>query len=225
MNSRGVLFTLLVFVGALLAPARAQLIHLSIETEGSLIFHSPVAGNEYDHATGLITKLDVYYDSQVPLGAWRDPSRNFWKMRVDVPEAGSSFVFARSFDQIYVGEDKMGISFEYFRSMPYEEFSFSLIFATPFTASDAGFPLPPLPALGSTEWVASSYKVMGTRSWFPDPGVAEAYGLGGISSVTATFIPVPEPSTYAVGALLMVAVVIGVRRRSLRRSAGIAVNA
>ena len=56
--------------GALVASARAQLIHLSIETEGSLIFHSPVVGNEYDHATGLITKLDVYYDSQVPLGAW-----------------------------------------------------------------------------------------------------------------------------------------------------------
>lgn len=219
MNSRGALLTLLVFGGALVAPVRAQLIHLSIETEGSLIFHSPVAGNEWDRATGLITKFDLYYDSQVPLGAWRDPSKNFWKMRIEVPENGRTFDIARAFTHIGVGEDNMNLYFEYFTSIPYEEFELLLVFASPFTAAEGGLPLAPFPALGSAEYGDSFLSVMGTRSWFPDPGIAEAYGIGEIVSVTATFIPIPEPSTYAIGALLCIAAAIGVRRSRLRRMA------
>lgn len=225
MNSRGVLLTLLGFFGALVAPARAQLIHLSIEAEGSLIFHSNVAGNEWDRSTGLITKLDLYYDSQIPIGAWRDPSKNFWKIRIEAPQNGRTFVFARAFDQIYVAEDNMGLSFEYFRSRPHEDFGLGLVFASPFTAAEGGLPLLPLPALGSTEYTRSSVSLMGVQSWFPDPDIADAYGGGEILSVTATFIPVPEPSTYAIGALLMLAAVIGVRRRNLRPATGPGVSA
>lgn len=213
MNSRRALLASLGFFGVLLTPVHAQLVHLSFEIEAGLIFRANSADSPWHHVSGRVTKLDLYYDSQVPLGAWRDPSRNFWKMEVEVPERGREFVFARRFDEISKADDNQGLYFSFFRSRPHEDFELSLVFESPFSAEEGRLPLPPLPALGFTEYWRSSFNLFATQSFFPVSDIGEVYGGGEILSVTATLIPIPEPSTYAAGALLLVAAAVVVRRR------------
>jgi hypothetical protein len=222
MSFRHVLLPLAAFCGALIAPVsiNAQLVHLSVETdEPWLLFKADSAATPWNQSGGFVTKLDVYYDSSAVSYGPLDPGRNFWKARVEHPELGV-FEFARGFDYAVVSEDGLLFSYDGWSSSGYvyEVFELGLQFDAPLPTTEH-LPLPPLPGLGEVEHYRSYFRLEGGITFFPVEGLAEVYGGGGLMSVTATIIPIPEPSTYALGGLVLLAGVIAWRRRPVARAA------
>lgn len=216
MNPRRVLCGCLAFASAITAPVFAQLVHLSFELDqASILFHTSNAGSPWDRELGFVTKLDLYYDAEAPLVGMR-PGKNWWKAKVEVPSQDHSFSIARPIDSIQVLDQ--GLWFVFGRSGPgvFEDFELTLVFDSPIP-TEGLLPIPPLPDLGETEFVESGFRVFAGRTFFPVADVVEGYGGGAIVGYTAEILPVPEPSTYALGALLFTGAAIIVRRRHAAR--------
>lgn len=219
MNTRRVLVALFTLVGAFFAPASGQFIHLSFEVDqAGILFHTSNAGSPWDREIGFVTKLDLYYDAEAPLVGMR-PGKNWWQARVDVPWKDHSFLITRPIDTIHVWDHGLGFVFERFGPGVFEDFELTLIFDAPIP-TEGLLPIPPFPALGETEFAESGFSLFAGRTFFPVADVVEGYGGGGFVSYTAEILPVPEPSTYAIGALVLTGAVIAVRRRRFRREVG-----
>jgi hypothetical protein len=217
MNTRRFVLALLGLAGVLSAPAPAQIIHLSIEPdEAFVLFHTSNAGSPWDREVGLITKLDLYYDAESPLLGIR-PDKNWWQMRVDVPWRDHSFLLKRPITSVYVWD--RGMSFEFARHAAgvFEEFRFSLFFDDPIP-TEGLLPIPPFPSLSEEDWGQSSFHVDAGRTLFPVADVTEVYGGGRITDYEVEILPVPEPSTYAAGAVVLAGVAMILRRTRRRVS-------
>ena len=214
MNLRSVATALFAFAGAFTAPASAQFIHLSFDvgqSEAGILFHTSNAASPWDHEIGFVTKLDLYYDAEAPLVGMR-PGKNWWQMRVEVPSREHSFLITRPIDTISRWENGLWFIFE--RSGPgvFEDFELTLVFDS-LIPTEGRLPIPPLPGLGEAEFVEPGFSVFAGRTFFPVADVVEGYGGGAIYNYTAEILPVPEPSTYAIGALILTGAVVAVRRR------------
>jgi len=216
MNLRGVATALCVFAGAFIAPATAQLVHLSFDIgEARMLFHSIHAESPWNREGGFVTKLDLYYDAEAPLVGMR-PGKNWWQAKVDVPAQKRSFLIARPVQEIERLENISGLRFAFRRNdaIAFEEFELTLIFDSPI-ATEGLLPIPPLPDLDVTELSRSQFGLFGGQTFFPVADVAEGFGGGQIYGI----LPVPEPSTYAIGALVLMGVVVAIRRRRCRGEA------
>jgi hypothetical protein len=218
MNFRGRLLAVTLLGGALLTPCAAQLVHLSFsEPNNTLHFR---ADHILNFTIGVMTRLDVFYDVEQQKGpvANRDPSRNFWHANFEVHRLGN-FEVIRSIDSIGIfSSSTPGFSSFWLRHLEddgiYEHFEFRL----DFTDDDPdAIPDPPF-VLGR-----NSFELEAGRSFFDAPGLNSGYGGGGFDVATAAIVPypgirpIPEPSTYAVGALVLLSAAM-VRSIWLRRN-------
>lgn len=209
-------FWIIVFGGALLGSARAQLVHISAtnpsEGVSGLIFRANSALIPWNHTGGYISRLDLYYDANDAVGSegyysFSNPDRNVWRIKVHAYGLGD-FEIIRPLQSVMAGESRM--TFEYAGEV-FEEFDLTFTFAEPFTG--LGLPVPPL------EFSDVSYYLAGGRTFFDVPDLSEGYGGGTFDSVNARwaqavdFTPVPEPSTYAAGAVLLLSLALWQRRR------------
>ena len=212
MNPFRCFLVIVLLAVGLLTPARAQLVHLSfeIDDDASVLFRTSNAGSPWDREIGRITKLDLYYKSPEP-GFGLDPSKNFWQMQIDVPWQGHSFFLTRSIESIVHGEQSLRFVSSREENSS-EEMEIELLFSEPIV-TEGPLPLPPFPELGRTQFSESRFYIQGGRTFFPVADVTEAYGGGEILGITASFVPVPEPSTYALGGVALTLAVVLVRRR------------
>jgi len=209
MNFRSILLAALCLAGPSLAPAVAQLIHISVNNpDDGLLFKADDGSLLWNTSTGYITQLEFTYDSQAHVGAL-DPGRNGWKMRVENPTLGRNFTIQGAFQRVSTGEQN--VLFEY--SRPNEDVELNLVFDS-LIPTDGTLPQFPLPALGSTEYTHSNFRFFSGNTLFHVPHLAEAYGgVGNIQSITVWMTPIPEPSVYGLAALAMVGAAVVVRKR------------
>ncbi len=215
-------FSILVLGGALLGSAHAQLVHISAtnpsEGVSDLIFRANSALIPWNHTSGYISRLDLYYDVNDAAGSegyysFSNPDRNVWRIKVHAYGLGD-FEIIRPLQSMAAWEG--GMTFEYAGEV-FEEFDLTFTFAEPFTG--LGLPVPPL------EFSDASYYLAGGRTFFDVPNLNEGYGGGGFESVNARlaqsvdFTPVPEPSTYAAGAVLLLGLALWHRRRRANAAA------
>ena len=215
MRSRIFLPALLLLAATLCATARAQLIHVSTDiSNGSLLLKANHASTPWNVGVAEITSFDFTYDSQAVIGAL-DPNKNFWHLKMNFFGVGK-FELTRPFDGVVASEQ--GLTFTFDRSVPgsvFEEFELNLVFNSIVPTEG---PIPnPLPALGT--WgqsnVSSEFFLYGGRSYFPEVfDLADVYGGAAITALHPTMTPIPEPSTYAVGTILLVGALVGWRKRS-----------
>lgn len=203
----------MIFGGALLASAHAQLVHLAF-TEGrsnGMIFRATSAQIPWNHTGGYISRLDIWYDVNDPA----DPTRNVWRANVFAYGLGT-FHIVRSHDGPYFQDDFMIVN-HYVATGVYEEMEFAgsiLDNVTP----EPGLPVPPFSVGQYGVYLA------GGQSFFDVPDLAEGYGYGAFDRVTASvvqsvnFYPVPEPSTYGLIAVALLGSVIVYQKR--RRQPG-----
>lgn len=214
MTPRSVLAAFFAFAGAFGAPTSAQFIHMSFDIgveDAGILFHTSSAASPWDHEFGFVTKLDLYYDAEAPLVGMR-PGKNWWQMKVDVPFQDHEFLITRSVDSILRSENSLLFISERFGPGVFEDFELLLIFDS-VIPTEGLLPIPPLPALGEWEFAEPNFSVFAGRTYFPVADVVEGYGGGRIYGYTAEIMPVPEPSTYAIGALVLTGAAIAVRRR------------
>ena len=224
MNFCSRLLALTWFAGAMLTPGAAQLVHLSFsQPQNTLHFR---AEHILNFTIGQMTRLDIFYDVEQQKGpvANRNPSRNFWHARVESYRLGNFDVIRPIVGIGIFPSSTPGLSSFWLRhredATNYDQFEFKL----DFTDSDpTEIPVPPF-VLGRNTFVLDA-----GRSFFDAPGLNYGYGDGGFGIATATIVPypgfrpIPEPSTYALGALIMLSAVVArgtwLRRRSqLQRS-------
>lgn len=210
-------FSLVLFLGeALLGSARAQLVHLSatqpMDGGSGLIFRANDASIPWNHTGGFISRLDLYYDVNDAVGSdgyygFSNPERNVWRIIVHAYGLGD-FEIIRPLQSLTVGASSM--TFEYDADV-FEEFDVTFEFATPLP--DTAPPVPPL------VFSDVHYYLQGGQSFFDVPDLNEGYGGGSFDTASARlaqavdFTPVPEPSTYAAGAVLLLGVAFWHRRR------------
>jgi hypothetical protein len=214
--------SVLVFGGALLGSVRAQLVHISatnpMEGSSGLIFRANDASIPWNHTAGFISRLDLYYDVNDAVGSdgfysFSNPDRNVWRIKVHAYGLGD-FEIIRPLQSLVAGESSM--TFEYAGDV-FEEFDLTLMFAEPFTGP--GLPVPPL------QFSETSYYLAGGTTFFDVPNLNEGYGGGSFESVNVRlaqavdFTPVPEPSTYAAGAVLLLGFALWHRRRRANTAA------
>lgn len=201
----------LVFGAALLAPARAQLIHLAF-TEGrenNMIFRADSPMIPWNHTGGYISRFDLWYDASAPT----DPTRNVWRADVFAHGLGN-FEIVRPHDGLSFFDGNLHLIYAT-ETGPYETLEFDAQVVGDAT-SDGSPPVPP--------FSISSYSLYleGGSSYFDVPHFASGYGNGAFDKLTISveqsvvLHPVPEPATYGLGAaaLLGVAVIVARRRRS-----------
>jgi hypothetical protein len=208
MNSRLPAFTLLIVAGALVASAAP--VHLRFtNSTGGLAFNADSASVPWNPAGGHLTELNFYYDAAHP-----GPGSNYWSVRVDSELGG--FTIKRPFTTLYL-LDPTSLSFEYYSFAPgiFEEFNFSASFAAPLDLSGSLPPRQPVlaaPVFGGPVF----WQIDGGSSFFPVPHMGEGFGAGGFQTVVAT----PEPATYAIGGLMLLAGAVWLRCRPLGAAGG-----
>jgi len=216
MNFREILLAAFCVAGPVITPAAAQLVHVSVDSpDALLLFKANRADIPWNQSGGFVRQLDFTYNSQEEIGAL-DPGRNYWRMRVENPELGRSFTLTRPFHNVLAWEQ--GLVFEYFVSTSslYEMMELTLVFDE-VISPEGRLPQPPLPALGATEYVQPRFRFHSGNSMFGVPYLAEAYGGGGISSISTTMTPIPEPSAFAFAGLALIGWAIGMRQRGKPR--------
>ena len=87
----------------------------------------------------------------------------------------------------------------------------TLVFNTPIGPSGPPYPLPPLGLLD--DFRSSGFSVTSGNSLYNFDHLNGALGGGNITAITTEFIPIPESSSYAIGAVLILMGLIAVRRR------------
>jgi hypothetical protein len=211
MNFRGCLLLASCLAGPALAPAVAQLIHVSVDTpDGFLLFKADSGLISWNTSAGFITQLDFTFDSQATVGAL-EPARNHWRLRVENPELGKNFVLTRPFQSVTASEHALVFEYTKINTQVDEDIELTLAFDQPIP-TDGSLPQFPLPALG-TDFGQSRFSFFGGNSFFHVPHLAEAYGSIEIRSITTSLTPIPEPSVYGLAALMVVGTAIGLRRR------------
>jgi len=195
--------------GLIATPAVGQLVHLSFtEPNGDLMFRANHVSVPWNLTGGAMTRLDIFYDVEQQKGEVqnRDPSRNFWRAKVETygigsfeivrplqrfgpapyegPPGGSNTLWLTHFDDV----DK------------YEQFEFSV----QFTDTDPSeLPVPPF-VLGH-----NSFSLEAGSTFFDVPRMGWGYGNAGFNVATAAIVPypdfrpIPEPVTYAWAALAL----------------------
>lgn len=223
MKPLGAFVSCLIFGGALLGTAHAQLVHLSatqpMEGSSGLIFRANDASIPWNHTGGFISRLDLYYDVNDAVGSdgyytFSNPDRNVWRIQVHAYGLGD-FEIIRPLQSAMMGE--WGMTFEYYSETEFEEFDVTFEFAAP----QAG-PYPPVPPF---EFSQVSYYLAAGQTFFDVPDLSEGYGGAGFETASARlaqsvdFTPVPEPSTYAAGAVLLIGLAAWRRCRRANASA------
>jgi hypothetical protein len=212
MKLRGLLLAALYSAGMPVAPALAQLVHISVNNpEGHLLFKTDDASISWNTSAGFITQLDFTFDSQARAGAL-NPARNFGHMRVENPALGRVFNITLPFQWASVSDQSLLLQCYISKPGVFIDSEFSLVFDSP-VADDGTLPDFPLPGLGVTEYSRSTFDFWSGNAPFHVRHLAEAYGIMDIESVTVTLVPIPEPSTYALAGLALLGAVIALRRR------------
>jgi hypothetical protein len=215
MKTPAFLLGLLALSGPLAAPAPAQLVHVSFDVTGSILFRASSGLIPWNLEAAPVTKFDLYYDSNARIGVPLDGSRNFWRMQIESPTFGTLNV-TRPFDAVTAGDNEL--EFVYDRTDDvFESMDLDLIFdGTIPTDGTIPFPLPPLGT--SVTGVESGFFVDSGNSFYHIRDLAETSGGGGFLGYTARFVAVPESSSFAIGGLLAIAAgVITARRRKAKR--------
>jgi hypothetical protein len=195
---------------ALLASARAQLVHLAF-TEGqynNMIFRADSVQIPWDHTGGYISRFDLWYD----VANSSDPTRNVWRADVFIYPLGW-FEIVRSHNGVSFSNENNVLDLNYLKSTGgYEQLTLSAQIVDP--APDPGLPLPP--------FAISNYSLYleGGSSFFNVPHFGDGYGNGAFDRVTISteqsvvLNPVPEPSTYAFASASLLGLVALYRRRN-----------
>ncbi len=217
MNPTGFLFRLLLVGGALLGTAHAQLVHLvgtqQLEGGGGLIFRANDASIPWNHSGGFISRLDLYYDPSDAVGSegyytFSNPDRNVWRIKVHAYGGLGDFELTRPLQ--FMAFNETAVFFEY-DGPDFVEFDFRFEFANP--PADPSTLIPPF------EFSSASYYLHAGRTVFDIPNLSEGYGGAVFENATGRlaqsvdFTPVPEPSTYAAGAVALVGLALWHRRR------------
>jgi len=218
MKTPAVLLGLLILTGEFATPAAAQLVHVSATLDDSegILLRADNASIPWDDSRAIVTQLNFSYDLRVPIGT-HDP-RSFWHIKGYAPAARRSFDFARPID--FTTAFDRGLSFVYLDDAAFEDFRLTLVFDKPIAPD--GRPPFPLPSLGPD---LSGFSIHGGNSLYHIDHLIEAFGGGRISAITTEFIPIPESSSYAVGAVLLATGLIAARRRRARRRGELRFNA
>jgi hypothetical protein len=209
--------------------SHAQLVHLSFEAnEENASYY--LRGDRFMFypwdtvGTGGLTsllRLDIYYDLNAPqirppdeMGAsygLSDPSKNFFRLRYHAQNVDQPFDIVRPLRGITVGESALYTGWQGNES---ERFELNLPFEAPISV-DYALPVPPFP-----EFLALSGPHMiltGSADLFELQGLLEGRISARFDTVQAeiipAFTPVPEPSTYGIGALLAIGAALWSRRR------------
>jgi len=221
MNSLSRLVVLGLLGGLIVTPAVGQLVHLSFsEPNGYLTFRADHASVSWNLTEGAMTRLDIFYDVEQQKGEVqnRDPSRNFWRAKVETYGIGS-FEIVRPIMRLGTAEyegppggtNTLWLN-HYDDVGKYEQFEFSL----QFTDTDPSeLPVPPF-VLGH-----NSFSLEAGRTFFDVPRMGWGYGNAGFNVATAAIVPypdfrpIPEPATYAWAALALLGAAV-VRARWAR---------
>jgi hypothetical protein len=193
--------------------AHAQLVHLTFSEPGGggqMLFHATSGLIPWDPAAGMVTKIEVFFDPSTATSRYHDgyfefsdPSRNFWRAEVETFDLPGipHFTLVEPLDTIYRGDTVLEISTSGAEHDGHLEFSARLGMPT---FDTTGLPVPPLDrTLDSGEAV---FTLSFGRDVLPVPDLAWAEGYGGFHHFTAEvipFTPVPEPATYAAGAVVL----------------------
>ena len=210
MKISSYLLGLLGLTGPLAVTATGQLIHVTATLDDAyVLFRADDASIPWDNTPAFVTEFDFRYDLRVPIGT-HDP-RSFWHMKGYSPQVRRTFDVTRPIDFASVFD--RALSFEYFRSddSVYEDFRLMLVFNTPIGPGGPPYPLPPLGLLD--DFRSSGFSVTSGNSLYNFDHLNGAFGGGKITALTAEFIPIPESSSYALGAAVVLMGLIAVRRR------------
>ena len=237
MNLRIPLLVTVLVASSALAPARAQLVHLSFEAEaengsyrlsGDRQLFYPWDTGGRGRLPGPL-RLDIYYDLSSPRASADesgvgygplDPTRNFLRVRLDDPRVGKPFDIIRPLEGIFVQESALFTSSLVQDSSGYAEFEFSMGFVAPISDAFA-LPAPPFPNFDPA--AGPRLFLQGDATLFDLEGLAEGSLSAAFDAVRAEivqdFTPVPEPSAYGLAAILAIGFgVLWWRRKIVRTS-------
>jgi len=194
-----------IFGAVVLTSAQAQLVHLSFkDSDGLFIFRADSGLIPWDHTIGDVSKFDIFYDPAADLSLPLDPAKNVW--RAVVTSSLGNFEVVRPIQYITLSADSMEFQYNGVAPLAYGVMDFSINYAA--SHADSPLPVPPID-LGE-----SNLYLSGGLDFFNIPHLGEGYGYAGFSSATAEtassvdFTPVPEPSTYALGAVALLGLVL-----------------
>lgn len=208
------LLALLVFAGASGALVRGQLIHVAFTQPDNFVLVEPQPAPS-DIFSGEVARLDLFYNPTAAIDAgggrfeFSHAADAFWRIRVPVEGLGT-FTLTRPLTFLQI--DPTSLSFEHTWSDPAvgeEEFAFSASFAGAISP-DGGLPRAALPPLDIGDENLMFF-LRAERTFAESPDTLLLYGVGGFER--ATLQPIPEPSTYAFGALGLIALACWARRR------------
>ena len=232
---RRICFLCVGFLTSAVATSYAQLVHLSVQ--GTPGFRRDYVSAPFYVTDESVMTLDIYYDPALPrntphdpedVGGFTptDPTKNFFRIRVDSPEgSGWDADFTRPLESIVATQNELYFRFTDYEDA-YEEFNFVFAFAEPISWET--LPTPPFPSLDlmfeqRDELFFGGPDVYGTDH----PDSQWNYGALYFSStdrfsaeLVSGITPVPEPSTYGMlGAVGLLGVVWWRRRKAGRTSA------
>jgi hypothetical protein len=219
---------LVAFSGIGANPARAQLVHITLtsfglDSQGILSSLDPAATWNPWQLQGPVT-LDIYYDpSELSASIGFEggtvftgvPSNNFWTLTFAGPPPRPTFVIDRP---LVLEPELNGFSINYQSGPDPSEDQFNTLvnFDTPSPLTSASLPIPPFGVLAGDS----------TLSLTADEGLlglpeAQGFLFGSWDTysvaIVPDFEPVPEPSTYGIGALGVMLAAVGLRRMRLSR--------
>jgi len=228
------------FAGMDIANVRAQFVHLKFESKFTLFeARGYQAGYPWDTGgmiSGIPVTFDIYYDSSTPetsagsnTFAFTDPSKNFFHVSADLSPYMlhlPSINITRPIDFIQVSDS--GFDLTFLKDTPYEALDFNVVFASPLSSTHV-LPQPQLPPLffDDNGFAGSGFSLDGGKDMFrlPNPGFGSLSGtLDSVEgAVHYEFPPVPEPSTYGLGGLTVMAAAIGWRHRRKQKGNSLAI--
>ena len=230
MKATAPLFIIALVAMSMSAPLHAQLVHLSFVAEEStgsvsirgdrhLFYPWDTAGRGPLEAP---LYFDLYYDLNAPQtgsedwGAFyrgSDPNRNFFRMRYQGPGMGKPFDVSRPISGFGVYDDEMRIVQKLNPFWSYPDFEFRMEFQSS-PSVDFATPQPPFPPFDPLD--LPHLFLEGGLSLFDFEGLGEASFSVRFTDVEyeiiSDFRPIPEPSTYGLGATLVIGAALGLRR-------------
>lgn len=214
-----------IVAGALVASGRAQSVHLSFRgaDESWLNFKANSALIPWNLSGGYFSRFDLYYDPGTALdlgdGTFRftDPTRSLWRVTMHHYGELGTFEVVRPLASMTVWEN--GFFFEQIKlDGLWEELELTVEF-------EGGNMLPNTLPVPPFQITSNHVFVQAGRAFFDVPNLAEVYGAASFSDVTARVVdsvdlyPVPEPSTYALGGVVLIGAALVCSRRHRGRAA------
>lgn len=223
-------FCLIVFAVVDVARVHAQFVHFQFKSRFTLFeARGYKAGYPWDTngmLSGIPVTFDIYYDASTPevsAGSGRfvfnDPSKNYFHVSANLADYALTLPainITRPIDSITVFDT--GFDLTFFNEKPSEALDFDIVYARPqpFTGT---LPIPSLPELLINDFGSpdSGFTLDGVQDMFrlPNPGFGFLSGTLELSQegIHSEFPPVPEPSTYGLGGLAVMAAAIAWRHR------------